>query len=61
MLSLMRIGMQPWRDIVSICFEAVPGYLMQISGEGEREGEDSPIRKKKTVGDTLSEGSIHGR
>lgn len=26
------------RDI-SICFEAVPGYLMQISGEGEKERE----------------------
>lgn len=39
MLSLMRIGMQPWRDIVSICFEAVPGYLMQISGEREKERE----------------------
>lgn len=31
------------RDI-SICFEAVPGYLMQISGEREGEGEDSLIR-----------------
>lgn len=40
----------------------VPGYLMQISGEGEGEGERcSLIRKKKTVGDTLSEGPIHRR
>lgn len=49
------------RDI-SICFEAVPGYLMQISGEREGKGERySLIRKKKTVGDTLSEGPIHRR
>lgn len=35
------------RDI-SICFEAVPGYLMQISGEREGEGERySLIRKKR--------------
>lgn len=34
------------RDI-SICFEAVPGYLMQISGEREGEREDSLIRKKE--------------
>lgn len=48
MLSLMRIGMQPWRDIYLICFEAVPGYLMQISGEREGKGERySLIRKKR--------------
>lgn len=35
------------RDI-SICFEAVPGYLMQISGEREGKGERySLIRKKR--------------
>lgn len=34
------------RDI-SICFEAVPGYVMQISGEREGEGEDSLIRQKR--------------
>lgn len=33
---------------ISICFEAVPGYLMQISGEREGEGERySLIRKKR--------------
>lgn len=61
MLSLMRIGMQPWREIYLYASRL---YLATLCRSVEREGKGELFtdkKKKKTVGDTLSEGSIHRR